>query len=163
MIAHLSSEQLAEWIAGQPSLMVAQHVRECPACRAELADFRETLGDFRGAVRAWSEDQAGKYLENAACSNPSALREPVSRLALNRLALNRMGLNRMGLNPMVSHQLAWALLLAAVCVVASFILPRPAADEAFGRDAVLLNQVDAQVSRTVPSSMEPLMKLVVQQ
>jgi anti-sigma factor RsiW len=148
MIAHLSSEQLAEWIAGQPSLMVAQHVRDCPACRAELADFRETLGEFRGAVRAWSEDQAGKYRENAVRSNPSALREPRSRTALNR---------------MVSHQLAWALLIAAVCIVASFVLPRPVGRKAPGSDAVLLNQVDTQVSRTVPSSMEPLMKLVVQE
>ena len=58
---------------------------------------------------------------------------------------------------------AWALAIAIVCVIASFVLPRHAGESAPGADAVLLNQVDAQVSRTAPSSMEPLMKLVVQE
>jgi anti-sigma factor RsiW len=123
---------------GQPSLIVARHVQDCPACRAELAQFRETLGEFRGSVRAWSEHQANQAL---ALSN--SVPEPRSWIA--------------------SHQLAWALLIAVVCVVASFVIPRHGGENAAGADAVLLNQVDAQVSRTAPSSMEPLMKLVVQE
>jgi anti-sigma factor RsiW len=138
MIAHLSSEQLAECVVGQPSPMVAQHVQDCPSCRAGLASFREALGEFRGAVRAWSEDQA-----NAALKAPAAGWEPRSW------------------SP--SHQLAWALLIAAVCIIASFVIPRHSGDIAPGSDAVLLNRVDAQVSRTVPSSMEPLLKLVAQE
>jgi hypothetical protein len=55
------------------------------------------------------------------------------------------------------------VLVAVVCVIASFVMPRHGAESAAGSDAVLLNQVDAQVSRTAPSSMEPLMKLVVQE
>ncbi len=137
MIAHLSSEQVAECILGQPSLIVARHVQDCPGCRAELAKFRETLGEFRGAVRAWSQDQA-----DAALSIPASLREPRFSVA--------------------SRQLAWALLMAAVCIVASFVLPWRAGEMA-SSDAVLLNRVDAQVSRTAPASMEPLMKLVVQE
>jgi anti-sigma factor RsiW len=143
MIAHLSSEQLSECMLGQASSIVRQHVQDCPACRAEMANFREALGEFRGAVRAWSEDQAGKYQANAALAIPAAVGEPRS------------------FRP--SHQLAWALLIAAVCIVASFVLPRHRGADAVGSDAVLLNQVDAQVSRTVPASMEPLMKLVVQE
>ncbi len=34
------------------------NVEDCPACRAELIQFREAIGEFRGAVRGWSEDQA---------------------------------------------------------------------------------------------------------
>ena len=98
MIAHLSSEQVAECILGQASLIVTRHVQDCPACRAELAKFRETLGEFRGAVRAWSQDQA-----DAALSIPASLPEPRF--------------------PVASHQLAWALLMAAVCILASFVLP----------------------------------------
>jgi anti-sigma factor RsiW len=137
MIAHLSSEQLAEYILGVPSSVVARHVEDCPACRAELVDFREALGEFRGAVRGWSEDQA-----QAARAVPAGVAEPRSWLP--------------------SHQLAWALLLAAVCVIASFVFPRPGRGPGPASDAALLNQVDSQVSRTVPASMEPLMKLVVQ-
>jgi anti-sigma factor RsiW len=138
MIAHLSSEQLSECILGQPSPIVARHVEECAACRAELIQFREAIGEFRGAVRGWSEDQANQAL---------AMPAPIA-------AARSLG---------ASHQLAWALLIAVVCVVASFVMPRHGGENAAGADAVLLNQVDAQVSRAAPSSMEPLMKLVVQE
>ncbi len=142
MIPHLSSEQLAEYILGQPSPMAAQHVQKCAACRADVAGFQESLGDFRGAVRRWSADQAGVYRTNAGQTNTVL---PQTRWYAP------------------SHQLAWALLIAAVCIIASFIVPERRADRPMASDAVLLNQVDSQVSRTVPASMEPLMKLVVQQ
>jgi predicted anti-sigma-YlaC factor YlaD len=138
MIAHLSSEQLAECVLGLPSPMVARHVQDCPACRAELVQVREALGGFRGAVRVWSEVQANQAL---AISGPI----PQSR------------------SWVVSPQLAWALLIAVVFVIASFVTPLQRGESTAGADAVLLNQVDAQVSRTAPSSMEPLMKLVVQE
>jgi anti-sigma factor RsiW len=137
MIAHLSSEQLSECILGQPSPVVAQHVQHCSSCRAELANFREALGEFRGAVRGWSKEEA-----NQALGVPAAVPEP-------RRAPSR--------------QLAWAVAIAVVCVIASFVAPRHAAETRAASDAVLLNRVDAQVSRTAPSPMEPLMKLVVEE
>jgi hypothetical protein len=137
MIAHLSSEQLSECLLGQPSPLVARHIQDCPACRAELTAFCEALGEFRGAVRAWSDHRA-----NAALAIPASVPEPSSRSA--------------------SHQLGWAMLIAVICMIASFVLPRHGAENSSASDAVLLNQVDAQVSRTAPSSMEPLMQLVVQ-
>ena len=139
MIAHLSSEQLSECIVGQPSAGIAQHIKDCPICRAELASFRQALSAFRGTVREWSEDQA-----YAAAASPVDFSESHSWKP--------------------SRQLAWVLLIAGLFMVASFVVPwRPAEPPALAsRDAVLLNQVDAQVSRSVPSSMEPLMKLVVQ-
>jgi anti-sigma factor RsiW len=135
MSPHLSSDQLSEYILGQPSLLVARHIQDCPACRSELMQFREALGEFRGAVRAFSEVQAEQALATS-----HSIPEPRSWA--------------------VSQQLTWALLIAAVCVIASFVVPRHGPESAAGADAVLLNQVDAQVSRTAPTSMEPLMKLV---
>jgi len=134
---HLSSGQLSECILGQPSPTLARHVQDCPMCQAELGNFREALGEFRGAVRAWSNDQA-----EAALDIPATVSQPRS---------------------IASHQLAWAVLIAVVCVIASLVGPRHGAENAAASDAVLLNQVDAQVSRTAPTSMEPLMKLVVQE
>ena len=134
MIGHLSSEQLSEAVMGQ-SHEVARHIQDCPACRAMLGNFREALGDFQGAVRAWSEEQADQYRSSAALPEAHWWRS--------------------------SHQLAWALLIAAVCIVASFVLPRYQVNKT-PADVVLLDRVDAEVSSTVPSSMEPLVKLVVQ-
>jgi hypothetical protein len=134
---HLTSEEVSACMLGQPSPMAAQHIVDCPACRAEVTNFGEALVEFRGSVRAWSEDQA-----NAALAAPPVVHAP---------------------SWIASHQFAWALLIAIVCIVASFVHPWYRSDRTSSSDTVLLNQVDGQVSRTVPSSMEPLMKLVVQE
>ncbi len=105
--------------------------------RVTSEEFREALGEFRGAVRAWSEDQAQAVIAM----------EPATRERRFWTA---------------SQQFALALALAAACILASLVVPRHT-DKAPANDAVLLNQVDVQVSRTAPSSLEPLMKLVVQE
>jgi anti-sigma factor RsiW len=133
---HLTAEQQSECILDQPSPEARRHLEDCAACRAELGNFRAALCEFRGAVRHWSENQAHAVLDVQA--RPSESR-----------------------SWMASHQLALALLLAAVCVLASFVWH--GGENAPASDTVLLNQVDAQVSRSVPSSMEPLMKLVAQE
>ena len=135
---HLSSEEISACVLEQPSPLAAQHIQACAVCRAEVANMGEALVEFRGSVRAWSEDRA-----MAALAMPPVVQDTPSWMA--------------------SHQLALALLIAAVFIVASFIHPWHRSEKASASDAVLLNQVDGQVSRTVPSSMEPLMKLVVQE
>ena len=137
MMPHLSSEQISEYVIGYPRPMVARHVQHCAACRAELSRFREALGEFGDAVRVWSDDRALAALTTVAPREAPRAWNP-------------------------AYQLAWALVLAAICVIASFLLPHHRNDSA-AVDAVLLNRVDAQVSRSVPSSMEPLMRLVVEQ
>jgi anti-sigma factor RsiW len=134
-MTHLNSDQLSEFILGEPHPGIARHLENCPSCRAELASFRDALGEFRGAVRCWSDEQAHAAL--AVQARPAESRSWIA-----------------------GHQLALALLLAAVCVLGSFVWH--GGESAAANDAVLLNQVDAQVSRAVPSSMEPLMKLVVE-
>jgi hypothetical protein len=100
-------------------------------------EFRAALGEFRYAVRAWSEDQAQGVIAVG-----SAVPKPRFWTA--------------------SQQLALALVLAAVCIIGSFVVPRHT-ENAPANDAVLLNQVDVQVSRTAPSSLEPLLKLVAEE
>jgi anti-sigma factor RsiW len=136
MTTHLCSEQLSDCVLGEPSPDARQHLEDCPACRAELANFREALGEFRGAVRCWSENQAQAAL--AVHARPSESRSWIA-----------------------SHQLALALLLAAVCILTSIVWH--GGENAPASDVMLLNQVDSQVSRSVPLSMEPLMKLVAQE
>jgi anti-sigma factor RsiW len=143
MMPHLSPDQLTAYLLDQPDSEAARHVRDCAACRAEIEQQRETLAEFRTAVRAWSADQAADYRTNAARAVPASRPEP---------------------RPWpISRQLAWALAIAAICVIASWILPRYTGRSAAANDAALLDRVDAEVSETVPAPMAPLMKLVVEQ
>lgn len=143
MMPHLSPDQITGYLLDQPEPAAARHVRDCAACRANLEQQRETLAEFRTAVRAWSAEEAGQYRANAARAISASGSEP---------------------RPWpVSRQLVWALAIAAVCLIASFILPRYAGRSTAASDAALLDRVDAEVSETVPAPMAPLMKLVVQQ
>lgn len=140
-MTHLSSDQFSESLLGHPEPGVTRHLDACAACRSELANLRGALGEFRGAVRGWSECQAAEYQANIALAN-----SPLPPARPSWIA---------------AHPLAMTLMLAVACVLASWVLSR--AEKTPGGDAALLNQVDAQVSRQVPASMEPLMKLVVQE
>lgn len=143
MTPHLSPDQLNGYLLGQPDSAAARHVRECAACRTEMEQQRETLAEFRTAVRAWSAEEAGQYRTAAAGAISATARAPHP-------------------GP-VSRQLVWALAIAALCVIASFLLPRYAGRSTAASDAALLERVDAEVSETVPAPMAPLMKLVVEQ
>ena len=50
MNSHLSSEQLCHWIAGEHEMEAGQHLRECPACQADLHQFQHALAGFRGSL-----------------------------------------------------------------------------------------------------------------
>jgi hypothetical protein len=144
MMPHLSPDQLTACLLDQSDAAAARHVRDCAACRAEIAQQRETLVEFRAAVRTWSAEEAGHYRTTAAGAVPTgSVGEPRSWL--------------------VSRQLAWALAIAAICVIASFLLPQYAGRRTAASDAALLDRVDAELSQTVPTPMAPLMKLVVEQ
>ena len=142
MMPHLSHEQLAECLLDRPDPAAARHVLNCAACRAELEQQRETLAEFRATVRDWSAGHAASYRSNAALAASASRPEPRSWP--------------------VSRQLAWALAIAALCVIASFVLPRYTRPDAVS-DAALLDRVNTETSETVPAPMAPLMKLVVQE
>lgn len=50
MNSHLSSEQICRWIAGERGEQAAGHLRECPACQAELDQFQIALSGFRSSL-----------------------------------------------------------------------------------------------------------------
>lgn len=133
MSGHLSAEEIAKWMAGERTADAERHVRQCPRCGAEVARLEETLTQFRGAVRGWSERLA-----------------PPPRLVEAR-------------RPIVPAK--WALTVAALVMLAAIPVFWSATDrrreaEQERADAALLEQVDAAVSRRVPSPMEPLMTLI---
>jgi hypothetical protein len=138
--AHLSSEDISRWTAGERADECARHLGECLLCRAEVARLESVLDAFGGAVREWGAAQPCGELPRA--------------WQADRAARNwRM------------RRLRWSL--AAACLVVLAAIPvwknardRRIAAEAARADAMLLEQVNRQVSRTAPAALEPLMNLV---
>jgi hypothetical protein len=137
---HLGSEDVGRWMAGERGVEQERHLRECSLCGAEVSRLEGALARFGGAVREWSEVQPG-------AQSPGAWR--VERAAHKGRAVG----------------LRWSL--AAVALAALIAIPqwksmrdRQAAEEAARADDILMKQVDAQVSRTVPVTLEPLVNPV---
>jgi hypothetical protein len=127
MSGHLSAEQIDGYILGEATLEVQQHVRNCERCQGEVNGLRDAFSSFRDSMHQLAASPNAGW-------QPSRSWTPVSRLSLAAIAL-------------------------AVCLFIAFSIPwrstlRSATQEA--ADAALLNRIDAEVSRTVPSPMEPL-------
>jgi predicted anti-sigma-YlaC factor YlaD len=139
MNRHLSERQMSEWSLGERSPEVEWHVGECPACRAELDRSAGALAAFRQSARQWSDEQL-------LAAPPDAWRVDRAR-------------------PWITLRgLRWACAVAIMflCAGGSVVWRnhRSEAADAAAADAMLLKQIDSDVSQPVPDSMEPLMKLV---
>jgi hypothetical protein len=140
MSQHLSSERISMWMIGERTPEEEQHIRECPDCAAELARLETALALFRGSLRQWSERQGGFEAGRAFTVRPAwdGFRSWPTRLAVAAALL---------------------LLVVTVPIYRNARHPQPSGKIAQA-DALLLEQVDAEVSRAVPRPMEPLLELV---
>ena len=137
---HLSSQQISRCLAGDITPQEQQHFHECPECGAEMVRVRTLLSDFRGAVSQWAEAQ-----------------QPVLQYA--RFARKRQW-----------RVLRWAPAAAAAAAITVIPLyknfqereSRAQAAQAAqaAQDALLLERVNLQLSRTAPESLQPLMDLI---
>ena len=134
MSAHLTSQQVSEWILGDHSREAELHVRSCSLCQAEIGQFEASLKGFRSSVRQWSEEQLPPYSPLQVKRNPARLWA--------------MGI-------------AWATAAIILCILLGRLSYRPAPQpQTATADTTLLAQIDHEVSRTVPDSMESLTQLV---
>jgi hypothetical protein len=138
MNTHLTSQQISEWILGEPSREVDLHVRSCPFCQAELSQFESSLKGFRSSVRQWSEQQL---------SSPALLlgkRNPAWPWWMTRLG--------------------WVMAAIALCIfighLSEYRASQPQVKSGSIADTALLTQIDRELSQTVPGPMEPLTQLV---
>ncbi|HEX4809372.1 MAG TPA: hypothetical protein VH325_10600 [Bryobacteraceae bacterium] len=134
---HLTQDQISAWLLGERSAKSLEHIRSCSSCHAEVLLLGTTLLDFRSSVREWSEGHASPEV----IAVTGAARH--SLFTFNRLCL--------------------AAAAAIVCVFLGMTL-RPShavllPDNPI-TDRALMNEVDDQISRTVPTAMEPLLQLV---
>ncbi len=137
MKSHLTYEQISEWALGARSRPVTRHIHSCPICRKEVNRFEDTLVHFRTSVREWTESQFDPRFQIQYDRS-----EPHSGTAVRA---------------------SWAVTALVLCFFVSFAVyrgTRQGEARANDRDAILLNQVDQEVARTVPGPMEPLLQLV---
>jgi hypothetical protein len=138
MISHLTSEEISKALIGDVTPEQQQHVRECTECGASLQRLRETFSVFRESVHEWAGSKQG------AVPGSIDLRETAASVMMPRLR--------------------WAL--AGVVLIILLVIPvyKNAREQRRAReameDALLLEQVNASLSRNVPAPMEPLLKLV---
>jgi hypothetical protein len=138
MISHLSSEQISKVLADKATAEETLHANECVECRTELTRLRETLSLFRDSVLEWANENHR--------SAPSS----VAFLRAEKSAYSR-------------QPLRWALITALLILFVAVPLYRSVSDhhrETDAEDSLLLEQVNAHLSRTVPAPMEPLMQLL---
>jgi hypothetical protein len=139
MIRHLSSKQISKLTIEKAAPEEGQHVRDCAECAAELRRVRETLSRFKDSVERWAERSSGSVVPDTAFLE--AVKLPV----------------------FTRRPVRWALALAVLILVVTIPIYKNITDrqrEAEVQDALLLELVNAQLSRTVPAPMEPLMELL---
>lgn len=140
MNGHMTSREIGDWMAGSRAAELERHLMECGACRTELSKLEAAVGEFRASARELAERSAPVPLARAAWA-----KEPVWA---KWVRFQYVG-------PAV----------AAACLALMMVwtpwgeTPAPASQSATS-DSALLSQVNTELSRSVPSPMEPLTKLV---
>jgi hypothetical protein len=100
------------------------------------AEFTDTLAAFRDLVHRWSRSE----------EKP----QPDFHIAVRR----RQGRN-------LHRQVAWSLAGVTACaLVGLIVMSAPHAPSGPSSDAQVLNQIDSELARDIPCSMQPLMTLV---
>jgi hypothetical protein len=133
-MTHLSSEQMSDWILGERTPDVERHLHACGQCDQEVVRLERGLLAFKQSVHTWAEQ------------SPVHPALQVSHAASPRL------------------RLGWAA--ASVAAMGAILLPlymdvrQTRHRSALAQDSLLLDEVNTRLARTVPRSMEHLMKLM---
>ena len=134
---HLSTDQLTHCVMGDPAPEEASHLAACRNCAAKVSQLNETLSAFRDSMRHWAHENEG------------------SALTARRVVAGNQ--NAFGI-----RRLRWALAFALVLLIGIPVFQ--SINERHRRadveDSLLLEQVNAHLSRDVPAPMEPLMELL---
>jgi hypothetical protein len=134
MSGHLTSVEISEWLAGIRGPDAERHLAECAGCAAELKRAGEPFARFGAAARAWC-----------------AAETPVPRVSAVAAASRR--------RRVIAMRLVLAA-AAALIVAAPVYRQHQRAIETARQDEALLEQVQAEVSRSAPEPMQPLEQLV---
>ena len=144
MREHLNSEAIDRHLAGERSPLVENHLRECAECREAVARMGAVWQQFHAATHAWSESQA-------LSAPPTGWTNRAAQSAKRHRWI---------------APARWAAVATAALALAALPLYRGYShrhDAAQAQaDALLLEEVNADLSRPAPEPLEPLIELVSQ-
>jgi hypothetical protein len=140
-MTHLENSAWAAWLAGEENLAALEHLGWCAACRKEATGLRRALAAFRETIHAAGETHEIAWVRPADDCAEAGWRWAFMRW-VPRAAL-------------------------AVCLLAAVLLmhsPRPAPPPASSdaADNALLQSIQNDLSRQVPSALAPAESLVAQ-
>jgi len=137
---HLSPEQISSVVAGI-RIPEEDHLRNCADCAREVERVQSVLTVFRSSVREWTDKMDH------------------SEFPLHEAVASRIHAARPHRAPM-----AWVLAAAALAAAVAIPIYQDSRDREVKaqaeRDAQLLDDVNAQLSRSGPLAMDPLMQLM---
>jgi hypothetical protein len=136
MNRHLSEDEFSEWILGAEEPRVAEHLRSCAVCLAELGEVRQTVSCYREQIRAVAERDEIFWTKQRI-----KIREQL--VASRRLPLLRWAFNG----------IAALVLLAALLLVRAPEVSQRANIEL--NDDTLLAQVENDIQRDYPAALAP--------
>jgi hypothetical protein len=140
MTLHLSTDELFECVAVGATEGQKAHLAACEWCAKELQHNEKITQGVRSAVAEWTESLQGS----------------------DAAFLNQMGERERRRGQLRFAQLSAAVLLLLV-VPAAVVQRRHSEQQKRQADEVLLRQVDQEISKTEPTSMQPLTRLVTWQ
>jgi maltooligosyltrehalose synthase len=144
MNEHLNPEAMDRYLAGERGPAAERHLLECAECREAMGRMEAALQQFRASARVWSE------------SHP--LSRPPGDLASR--AERSAARNRWTAPARWAAVATAALALTALPVYRNYSRRHAAAQAR--ADALLLEQVRADLSRPAPEPLEPLIDLISQ-
>ena len=147
--AHLTAKEISRWLVEGPEQTAAQHVQDCWACQAKLAEAQAPLAAFRSAVIDWSESRNASRLSVVSRREASQIAHWTLRLwmPIGSLALATLLAVGFAKGPELFHHASGQ----QTALVSS---------TSAASDAALMDQVDTEVSEAVPDAMAPLTDLV---
>ena len=142
---HLTDQQLAESVdaASPPDGATAAHLRQCLVCADELTEMRKSLALFREASTALAERELSQrpFLQRRPAPAQRRLLRPVWCVAAASVLMAAV----------VPMELRWLRSSPPAAAV-----PMQAAKNQPQSDAALLEEIDRELSASVPAPMQAL-------
>jgi len=155
---HLSQDQLSMWILGRSTAEELRHGEECPQCRSELQRFEAPVAAFRSTMLDWSDRVSAPRIEGVLTvhQRPQAIYKLFWRWAA-------VGTAVLLLTAIPIYRQRQELMQRKANDLETSQLPPIDAPDDANADGVLMDAVNAHLSRTIPAPMEPIMALIPNQ